>query len=49
MRLSFVLTMGEEERSLVLFWQETGEGRDQNMRASGDSPDSGVRALDLNE
>lgn len=39
MRL-FCFTVGKEERRLVLFWQESAEGRGQTMCASDDTPDS---------
>lgn len=42
----FCFIMGEEERSLVLFWQKSGDGRGENICASDDSPDSRVKALD---
>lgn len=41
-RVCICFTMREEERSLVLFWQKSGDGRGQNVCASGDSPDSTV-------
>lgn len=41
--------MGEEEKSFVLFWQGFGDGRGQYMCESDDSPDSRVKAFDINE
>lgn len=45
----FCFPMGEEERSLVLLWQASGDGRGQTVCASDDFPDFRVKALDLNE
>lgn len=33
----------------MLFWQESGDGRGQNMCESDDCLDSRVKALDINE
>lgn len=42
-------TVGEEERSLVLFWLESGGGWVQNTCSSDDSPDFRVKALNKSE